>query len=46
MIQLHYPDGETRDIPAEKLSQEDQEDAANAQKLLDEDAEPAEENPF
>ena len=46
VVEIQLATGEQKSIPLEKLSTEDQEYASEKQKLLDKDAEPAEEDPF
>jgi tetratricopeptide (TPR) repeat protein len=46
VVEIQLATGEKKSIPLEKLSDADQEYATKTQKLLDEDAEPAEEDPF
>ena len=46
VVEIQLATGEKKSIPFEKLSDADQEYATTTQKLLDEDAEPAEEDPF
>ena len=46
VVEIQLATGEQKSIPHEKLSDADQEYATTTQKLLDEDAEPAEEDPF
>ena len=46
VVEIQLATGEKKSIPHEKLSDADQVYATKTQKLLDEDAEPAEEDPF
>ena len=46
VVEIQLATGEKKSIPLEKLSDADQEYATTTQKLLDEDAKPAEEDPF
>ena len=46
VVEIQLATGEQKFIPLEKLSDADQEYATTTQKLLDEDAKPAEEDPF